>query len=614
MEKNKKGLTGGGKEMKQVLFFMKQLHAYSGKVIYINQIGMALMSLLEGVGIFLLIPLISFTGIVNLNSKNGFKIPILSDLPHMFTPTTGLLLILSFYVLLMIGQNVFQRQQMILNSKIQQGFLRYLKEQTYKAILESNWQFFIRKRKTDITNLMIVEIGRVGIGTNTFLQFISSLVFTMIQIGIAFYISAWMTLFVLFFGFMLLIFARSFIRKNNELGKDTLKLSRAYLAGITDHFNGIKEIKSNSLETTHINWHESMARKVEKNMIDLIRVKQSSQVVYKCASSILIAAFIFLSIYMFKSQPTQLMLVIVIFSRLWPRITTIQSNLELISSYLPSFKALIHLQNECRDAKEIKCGDVQKFVKPIQLKNDIECVDVTFRYDHIEPTYALKNINLNIPANEMTAIVGRSGAGKSTLIDILMGLNRPETGNVLIDGEKLDDHNLLALRQAISYVPQDPFLFNSSIKENLLVVRSDATEEEIWKALEFSSAAEFVKKLPHSIDTVIGDRGIKLSGGERQRVVLARAILRKPSILVLDEATSSLDTENEAKIQEAIEKIRGSMTIIVIAHRLSTIRNADQVIVLEQGKIVQKGGFVQLANEKKGVFSHLLSNQVGLSQ
>ena len=162
-------------------------------------------------------------------------------------------------------------------------------------------------------------------------------------------------------------------------------------------------------------------------------------------------------------------------------------------------------------------------------------------------------------------------------------------------------------------MPQEPFLFNATFRENLLMIEPDATEEQIWEALEFSSAAEFVKKLPQGLDTLIGDRGIRLSGGERQRIVLARAILRKPSILVLDEATSALDTENERKIQQAIEQLKGKMTVIVIAHRLSTIRNADQVIVLDKGKIIQRGEFNQLAKEETGMFSHLLQNQSQVS-
>jgi len=210
----------------------------------------------------------------------------------------------------------------------------------------------------------------------------------------------------------------------------------------------------------------------------------------------------------------------------------------------------------------------------------------------------------------MTAVVGRSGAGKSTLIDLFMGLNQPECGEVLVDGMSLTKDNLISLRKVVSYVPQDPFLFNTTVRENLMLVNPNATEEELWEALYFSSAAEFVKKLPDGLDSVIGDRGIKLSGGERQRIVIARAILRKPSILVLDEATSALDSENEAKIQQAIENLKGKMTIIVIAHRLSTIQKADQVVVLDEGKIIQKGGFVQLAEEKKSVFSNLVKNQL----
>jgi ATP-binding cassette subfamily C protein len=267
------------------------------------------------------------------------------------------------------------------------------------------------------------------------------------------------------------------------------------------------------------------------------------------------------------------------------------------------------LQDECLAAKEIHDREVEE-IKPMVIEKGIDCQGVFFRYNPEQPDFALQNINIQIPVNQMTAIVGRSGAGKSTLIDLLMGMNQPEKGAVLIDGNQLGSENLLSLRHSVSYVPQDPFLFSATIRENLLIIDQNATVEEIWEALEFSAAADFVRKLPLELDTLIGDRGIKLSGGERQRLVLARAILRKPSILVLDEATSALDTENEAKIQGAIETLKGTMTIIIIAHRLSTIRHADQVVVMDQGKIIQLGGFNQLVVEKKGMFSHLLSNQM----
>lgn len=570
---------------------------------------MIIISLLEGMGIFLLIPLIGITGILNADAE---EVPFLSWINEIFLSipeTISLFLILGIYVLIMVGQSYFKRNQTILGVKIQQGFISHLREETYRSLLQANWEFYLKKRKSDIINLMANEIFRVSAGTHLFFQLLSSIIFTIIQIIFAFYLSVKMTSFILFFGLILIFFSRKFVKKSQSLGKETLHLTQTYLAGITDHFNGIKDIKSNSLEKTHLNWFFSLSKKMERNMVEITTLNSTSQMTFKVVSSLLIAIFVFFSIKMFMAQPAQLMLIMVIFSRLWPRFTSIQSNLEQIGSTLPSFKALLDLQNECRDARELHESDY-KNIKSIELEQGLDCRNVYFSYGQNESTYALKNINIHIPSNRMTAIVGRSGAGKSTLIDILMGLNHPNRGEVRIDDIPLNNDRLLSLRRSISYIPQDPFLFNATIRENLLIIDPDASDESIWESLEFAAAADFVSKLPQGLDTLIGDRGVRLSGGERQRLVLARAILRKPSILVLDEATSALDTENEAKIQAAIERLKGTMTIIVIAHRLSTIRNADQVLVMDQGEIIQVGEYNQLASEKRGMFSNLLGIQI----
>lgn len=598
----------GGLFMKNALYFTKRIYTFSGRILYINLVAMIFISLFEGVGIFLLVPLISHTGILDVTEESS-PISWMFELLHGIPQTFSLTLILFLYVLIIIGQSFFQRNQTILNAKIHQGFIRHLREETYKALLQANWEFYLKKRKSDIVNLMTTEIGRVSAGTNLFLQFVASIFFTLIQISLAFWLSAKLTIFVLFFGLALTFFSRNFIKKSNRLGEYTFLFSKMYLAGITEHFNGIKDIKSNTLEESHLQWVKSISQRIEHNMIDMIKLRTTSQFIYKVVSAILIAIFMFFSINIFKSQPAQFMLIIVIFSRLWPRFTGMQSNLEQLGSIIPSFQALIDLQNECIQAKEINDGDYQNSI-PISIKQGIECRNVFFRYNRNQHSYALENINLHIPSNRMTAIVGRSGAGKSTLIDILMGLNQPEKGVVLIDENILNKENLLCLRRSVSYVPQDPFLFNSTIRENLLIINENASERQLWDALEFSAAAAFVRNLPNGLDTLIGDRGIRLSGGERQRLVLARAILRKPSILVLDEATSALDSENEAIIQAALERLKGEMTIIVIAHRLSTIKNADQVIVLDRGRIIQMGGYSQLAKDKRGVFSTLLEKQM----
>lgn len=594
--------------MTHVFYFLKQIHSYAGNKLYVNLLVMMFISLLDGLGILLLIPMISMSGIVNLDTGNSPVSGIFSffqDIPS----SLGLPIILAIYVLIVIGQNVMQRQITIQNNKIQQGFFRFLRIETYESLLHANWSLFIKHRKSDLINILTAEIARSSAGIYSFLQFMASLIFTFIQICLALWLSPNITVFVLLCGLFLLFFNRKFLKRSLALGSRNYTLGKEYLSGVTDQINGIKDIKSNTLEQSRMDWFRTITKGMQDEQIEYTNLKTTSQMYYKIASAVLIAGFIFIAVNMFNAQAGQLMLIIVIFSRLWPRVAGIQGSLEQIATMLPSFKAVKALQDECRNAKEFTLQENDE-LHPMRIDKGIECQDVSFCYHQNSPaSYALKDISFIIPANKMTAIVGPSGAGKSTLIDILMGLNTPAKGQVFIDGNLLTKDNLLSLRSSISYVPQDPFLFNTTIRENMLIVKPEATEVQIWEALEFA-AADFVKKLPKGLDTLIGDRGIRLSGGERQRIVLARAILRKPSVLVLDEATSALDTENESKVQEAIDRLKGKMTIIVIAHRLSTIRNAEQVIVLEEGSIVQQGEYHELAKDKKNVFGKLLRNQL----
>ncbi|PEO09560.1 multidrug ABC transporter [Bacillus wiedmannii] len=595
--------------MNHIIYFMKKLYSSAGNILYVNLFGMVLISLLEGIGIILLIPMISMTGIINIGEETTFIAPV-SRFLQDFPKTASLVSILGIYILIVLGQNLLQRNITLRDARTQQAFIRELRLETYSMILKAKWSFFLEKRKTNLINILTTELARVSYGVNLILQLLAAILFTFIQVGIAFLLSPQITIFVLVFGLLFLVASRVFIKKARILGGKTSELAKDYLSGITDYFNGIKDIKSNTLEASRLDWLQSITKKMSNEQMEYMRIRSNSQLFYKVSMAILIAFFLLLSVSMFQAQPTQLLLIILIFSRLWPRFMTIQSNLEQLAASIPAFKSLWELQEECKEAIEMQDIHQQKHIEPIRIKQGMECKDVYFRYNKQESLYALQNINVQIPINSMTAIVGHSGAGKSTLIDVLMGLIQPEKGQVLIDGTPLTTDNLLSLRRAISYVPQDPFLFNASIRENLLMIEPNASEEQIWSALNFAAAAEFVQTLPKGLDTLIGDRGVRLSGGERQRLVLARAILRKPSILVLDEATSALDTENEVKIQSAIERLKGTMTIIVIAHRLSTIRNADQVIVLGKGEIVQKGEFNQLAKERKGVFRSLLGSQM----
>ncbi|MQR84516.1 ATP-binding cassette domain-containing protein [Bacillus megaterium] len=589
--------------MEPLLYYIKKLHSSAGKIIYFNVFGMAIASLMEGFGILLIIPLLSIGGVIEANTASSK----LSQLFHFLTalpPSLYLPLILCMYVVIIIGQNLLQRSLAIRDVKIREKFSRDLRIEIYSLLLHSKWALFLKKRKSTLINLLTSELARVIGGINFALQLLSNTIFMIIQLAIALWLSVKMTLFIVLFGLILGYLSRKFVQKSRHLGRRTSKLGEDYMAGITDQLSGIKDIKSNKLEYSYIDWLRSLTSRMNAEQVEYVKLKSSSQLVYKVSAALLVAVFIFISVKAFHAQGEQLLLIILIFSRLWPRFIAIQSNFEQIAATLPACQAVKKLIEDCSKEQEFKQADALSLITETQ----IECKDVYFRYKKDSHNYVLKNINLTIPNNQMTAIVGPSGAGKSTLIDLLMGLNSPERGEVLVNGHPLKDELLLSLRQAISYVPQDSFLFNTTVRENLLTVNAQASERELWEALEFAMADQFVRNLPQGLDTVIGDRGMKISGGERQRLVLARAILKKPALLILDEATSALDTNNENKIKESIDRLKGKVTIVVVAHRLSTIQAADQVLVLEEGKVIQKGSFNQLAFEE-GAFHKLLEGQ-----
>ena len=593
--------------MKNILYFMKQIHQYTGKKLYFNMFAITFSGFLDGIGTLLLITLINTSNIIDLGIMNSSISTLFSFLEKV--PSEYMLpLILFVYLVVSIGSRYLYRAISIRNVAIQMSFLRKLRLETYFALFQAKWPLFLKYRKSNLINIVNSEVAEVSAGIKSIFGLFSSLIFTTVQVLIALLLSPIITIFVLICGFFLVLLNRNFLKKSYALGNRNYELGVEYFAGMTDQINGMKDIKSNSLEKSRLSWFHRITKQMEEEQVAYTTLKKTSEFYYKIASSLFIVVFIYVSFTIFQSQVGQLVLIILIFSRLWPQVTSIHSYLEYIAAELPSFKVVKDFQEECKAIIEFHDEDYTT-VQPLQFQKAIECRDVYFSFNVAEEQQTLKNINLTIPANQMTALVGKSGAGKSTLIDLIMGLNTPDTGEVLVDGVPLTNKNILALRKILSYVPQDPFLFNTSIRENLILTKEHATDDELWEALTFANAAEFVRKLPNEIDTVIGDRGIRLSGGERQRIVLARAILKKPAILVLDEATSALDSESELNIQEALDSLKGKMTIIVIAHRLSTIRNADQIIVLEDGQVIQQGGFRQLAHEDHKMFSELLKKQ-----
>lgn len=596
--------------MKNLTIYLKKLKMVTGPKIYTNIFLSIFISAIEGISIYLLVPMLAVIGLLETSISNVFPLNVLVKGLEQLPFTLNLPFILVLYFMLLAGQALLQRYQTILNTEIQQNFIRYLRIETYESLLKAKWEYYLEKRKSDFNYILTTEISRVGIGTHGIIQLIGIVFFTIVQVILAYLLSPSLTIVVMVCGAVIAIYMRKFVKGSKVLGKETTELMSNYFGGISEQFNGMKDMKSNRLEYSFNEWFQSMSNRIHQNVMKLVKLNSKSTFIYRVAAGLLIIFFVYVSFSFIKVQPEKMILVILIFSRLWPKFSSIQSSIEQIVSMFPALNHLLKVQKESRKEQEWNFSQMEELSSnpSFHLESAIECQNVSYRYKQIQDNWALSNVNIAFPKNKTTAIVGPSGAGKTTLVDIVMGLLQPEEGKVFVNGEPLTEGTVLGYRSTISYVAQEPFLFHSSIRENLQMVAPHANELDLWNALTFAAADEFVRKMPQGLDTIIGDRGIRLSGGERQRLILARAILRKPTILVLDEATSALDSENERKIQQAIDRLKGTMTIIVIAHRLSTIRNADQVVVLEGGCVIQAGEYGKLS-ETKGPLRRMLITQ-----
>lgn len=243
----------------------------------------------------------------------------------------------------------------------------------------------------------------------------------------------------------------------------------------------------------------------------------------------------------------------------------------------------------------------------ILSKGSIDISSINFEYDS---TKVFSNFSLHIPAGQKVGLVGRSGAGKTTFVSLLLRHYNLQSGEIKIDGQNISNVTLESLRKSIAFVPQDTSLFHRTIKENISYSNPEAELAEVKKAARLAQADEFIEKMPNGYETLVGERGVKLSGGQRQRIAIARAFLKNAPILILDEATSSLDSQSEQVIQESLEKLMKGRTVIAIAHRLSTLKEMDRIIVIDDGKIAEDGAPEELLNKSNGKFKAMWDHQV----
>lgn len=578
--------------MKQYSRIFQYLKVYKGKIgLYFLFIILSIIFSIVSVGMLMPFLQLIFTGEGTFKTTNNPLIQFFNDIifdslkdPANKVPVLGFicLLMISFIIL----KNLFLYLSYYILNPLKNTVVNQLRQDLYEKVLRLPIGFFTEKRKGDLMSRMTNDVGEVeGSVVGTLEGWIRDPLTIIINLVVLFFISPQLTLFILI---LIPVLGLVIGRVTKSLKKHSERSAQKYsetLSTLDETLGGLRVIKAFNIE-------KIMRRRFIKNNEELLQAKNHISYRRDLASPL--------------SEVMGVMLFTIVLyygGRLVLRNELLEASVFL--GYLAIFYNIINpakalstsFSNMRKGAAAI--NRIEEILKaPVTVDDNpngkqldsfnhkIEFLNVRFAYDD---AVILDNINLTIEKGKTVALVGSSGAGKSTLADLVPRFHDVTAGEVLIDGINIKDYSLHSVRNLMSIVTQEPILFNDTIGNNIALGQQGATAEQIAEAAKIANAHDFISKKEGDYDSNIGDRGSKLSGGERQRLTIARAVLKNPPILILDEATSSLDTESERLVQDAINNMMQNRTSIVIAHRLSTIRHADEIIVLQKGKIVERG-------------------------
>jgi ATP-binding cassette subfamily C protein len=575
--------------------FLRTLLAGSRAWIAFAIAMIVLASMTEGVGVMLLLPTLQIAGLnlTNQGAAGRYTVAIRRGFESIGLHPT-LLMLLGIFVVLVAGRAFLSQLQILAATTVEQQLEDRLRRRLYGVIVNANWLFVCRSRSSDFTHALTAEIERVGLMTFNLVFLSADLILSLVYLLIAFLLSAPMTAVVLASGAVLALLMRGRTHALHESGAEVSRSVQELFSATIEHVQNLKTVKTYGAQARSVERFAVLSQGAAAAGIDAVRQQSVAGAWFELGSTLAIGAVVYVSIRIIAVPPAELLILLLLFVRVMPRFMSIYSELRLFIGSLPAFSNVIAMEARCAAAGEPPSASTTR----LQLRVAIELRRVSFSY-RPGTAAAVAGVDLRIPAGGVTALVGPSGAGKSTIADLVMGLMAPDTGSIAIDELVLSPERARGWRDQIGYVGSDSFLFHETVRNNLLWARPGASEEDLMAALRLA-AAEFVAMLAAGLDTVIGDRGAMLSQGERQRIALARALLRKPSLLILDEATNALDSESEARVLRAIDRLRGELTILLIAHRLSTIRWADLIHVIENGRVVESGSLESLSARHDG--------------
>lgn len=505
---------------------------------------------------------------------------------------------------LFLLKNLFNYWAMYFITFLRNGILKDIRNTLYKKSVELPLAYFSEKRKGDMISRMTSDVLEIQHSFLSILELIVreplTILFTII---VMFSISFELTLFVFIFipisGFIISKVGKSLKKNSDKAAKE----QGFFLSIIDETLGGLKVIKGfNSEKTFEKRFQDSTQRFFKLNNRILNRQNLSSPLSEFLGIVTIAVLLIYGGKLVFEGKLLAGAFIAYIgmaYNILTPAKAISKASYSVKKGDAAAERVLEVLETE--NPITSKQGAVEK----ADFNDKISVENITFSYDN-EPV--LKDFSLSVSKGKTVALVGQSGSGKSTIANLLTRFYDVQNGHIKIDGIDIKDFNLQSLRGLMGLVTQDSILFNDTIKNNLLLGKQDATDAEIIDALKVANAYEFVKDLPDGIETNIGDSGNKLSGGQKQRISIARAVLKNPPIMILDEATSALDTESERLVQQALENMMQNRTSVVIAHRLSTIQNADTIVVMQKGEIVEQGTHDELI-QKDGMYAKLVAMQ-----
>ena len=574
----------------------RELVAYAPRKSILALLLLLTAGVTEAFGLLMIVPLLYLAGFA---APSGERSPVAEAMAHA-ADAVGvewtLSTVLVVFLVLSAVRSAVAWQREVLLAGMRLGFVDRLRRKLYAAIAGAKWGDLLGRRQSDMQHVLTRDVDRVGQGAFLMLQLTVTALLALAQLALAALISPSVTAVALAAGAVLVALTRPLVRRSRTLGEALTGANRALYGSVTNFLGGLKLAKGHNAEGPHVRHFEEIVATTRNRQLEFTRIDSTVRAGLNLGAAFALAVLIWFALSTAALPLPELLLLVLIFARVMPGLFRLQQNAQQLAHVLPAYAHVRVMRRMLEEAAETPAGDG----KPgMELRRALTVRNVSFTYEAAAGTdgAALENVALDVPAGKMTAVAGPSGAGKSTLADLLLGLLEPGRGEVCIDGVPLTGSNARRWRDSVAFVPQDPYLFHDTIRGNLRWAYPEATEAEMWQALRLAAADGFVAALPEGLDTVAGDRGGRLSGGERQRITLARALMKRPALLVIDEATAQLDAENERWILAALQSLRGRTTVVAIAHGPALLEAADGIVLLQSGRVAATGTWRELAGE-----------------